>query len=101
MAMFIHTSRAGDTIFCTLDVEPKTGTAISTTMRMTLEDARQLTGQLEKHILDHTIENEGSFPITAPEVDEHNDPYERAALMDEYYLNQYDQHGPLFANEPF
>ena len=86
MAMFIHTSRAGDTIFCTLDVEPKTGTAISTTMRMTLEDARQLTGQLEKHILDYTIEN---------------DPHEQAALMDEHFEQQLEAHDLLFADEPF
>jgi len=86
MAMFIHTSRAGDTIFCTLDVEPKTGTAISTTMRMTLEDARQLTGQLEKHILDHAIEN---------------DPAEQAALMDEHFEQQLYDHQMRFADEPF
>ena len=86
MAMFIHTSRAGDTVFCTLDVEPKVGSAISTTMRMTIEDARQLASQMEKHILDHTIEH---------------DPHEQAALMDEYHMQQLEDQDLLFADEPF
>jgi len=90
MATFIHTSSAGDgdntTIYCTIDVESAGSSSSSTTYRFTLDDARQLTGQLEKLIFDALIEN---------------DPHKQAALMDEYYLNQYDQHGPLFANEPF
>lgn len=73
MAMFIHTSRAGETVFCTLDVEPVTGSAVSTTTRMTIEDARQLVSQLEKLITDHAFEN---------------DPHEQHAALDAYYADQ-------------
>lgn len=96
--MFIHTSRHGDLFFVTLTSEnPETNEGSTVTFRLNREDASALSHQLSHEVTDWHIENEGS----APEPDEHNDPYERAALMDEYYHNQYDQHGPLFANEPF
>ena len=62
MATFIHTSSAGEggntTIYCTIDVESAGSSSSSTTYRFTLEDARQLTGQLEKLIFDALIEND-------------------------------------------
>ena len=89
MATFIHTSSAGEgdntTIYCTIDVE-SVGSSCATTYRFTLSDARQLTGQLEKHILDALIQN---------------DPHEQAALMDEHFEQQLENHELLFADEPF
>lgn len=100
--MFIHTTRHGDTFLVTFTSEnAETNEGSTVTFRLNREDASALSHQLAHEVTDWHVENEGSFPFTAPEVDEHNDPYERAALMDEYYHNQYDQHGPLFANEPF
>lgn len=88
MTLFIHTSRAGDTIFCTVDAEPDGGdSSLSTTLRMTIEDARQLFSQLEKQVLDYTIEN---------------DPHEAAAFVDEHQFERLaEEDALLFANEPF
>jgi hypothetical protein len=85
--MFIHTSRAGDTIFCTVDAEPDGGdSSLSTTLRMTIEDARQLFSQLEKHVLDYRIEI---------------DPHEAGGLVDEYQFERLAEDDALFASEPF
>ena len=90
MATFIHTSSAGEgdntTIYCTIDVESAGSSSSSTTYRFTLEDARQLTGQLEKLIFDALIEN---------------DPHEQAAIMDEHFEQQLENHELFFADEPF
>ena len=89
MATFIHTSSAGagnnTTIYCTIDVESVGSSSSSTTYRFTLDDARQLTGQLEKLIFDALIEN---------------DPHKQAAIMDEHFEQQLENHELRCADEP-
>ena len=98
MATFIHTSSAGEgddtTIYCTIDVESAGSSSSSTTYRFTLSDARQLAGQLEKHILDALIQNDQHEQAAL-------DPHEQAALMDEHFEQQLENHELLFADEPF
>lgn len=91
--MFIHTSRHGGLFFVTITSETEDGQQASTvTLRLTREDADYLSKQLAHEVTDWHIEHDG---------EEHNDPHERAALMDEYNTQQLENHDLLFANEPF
>jgi hypothetical protein len=91
--MFIHTSRHGDLFFVTITSETEDGRQASTsTFRLSREDADYLSKQLAHDVTDWHVEHDG---------EEHNDPHERAALMDEYNTEQLENHDLLFANEPF
>ena len=91
--MFIHTSRHGDLFFVTITTETEDGRQASTsTFRLSREGADYLSKQLGHDLTDWHVENGG---------EEHNDPQERAALMDEYNTQQLENHDLLFAKEPF
>lgn len=91
--MFIHTSRHGDLFFMTLTTETEDGRQASTsTFRLSREDADALRRQIDADITDWHIENQ-------PE--EHADPHERAALMEEHYEQQADIERDLMFAEPF
>jgi hypothetical protein len=91
--MFIHTSRHGDLFFVTITSETEDGRQASTsTFRLSREDADYLSKQLAHDVTDWHVEHDG---------EEHNDPHERAALMDEHNTEQLENHDLLFANEPF
>ena len=91
--MFIHTSRSGDLFFMTLTTEiPDSSEGSTATFRLSREDADNLRRQLAADITDWHIENQ-------PE--EHANPHERAALMDEYHEHQADIERDLMFAEPF
>lgn len=91
--MFIHTSRHGDLFFVTITSETEDGQQASTsTFRLTRQDADYLSKQVAHEVTDWHIENDG---------EEHNDPHERAALMDEYYEQQAEIERDLMFAEPF
>ena len=92
--MFIHTSRSGDLFFLTITTETEDGRQASTsTFRLSREDADYLSKQLGHDVTDWHLENAG---------EEHNDPHERAALMDEYNEQELEKVIVIrFANEPF
>jgi hypothetical protein len=77
----------------TLTTETEDGRQASTsTFRLSREDADNLRRQLAADITDWHIENQ-------PE--EHADPHERAALMDEYHEQQAEIERDLMFAEPF
>jgi hypothetical protein len=91
--MFIHTSRHGDLFFVTITTETEDGRQASTsTFRLSREDADYLSKQLGHDVTDWHIEHDG---------EEHNDPHERAALMDEYHEQQAETERDLMFAEPF
>lgn len=91
--MFIHTSRHGDLFFVTITSETEDGRQASTsTFRLSREDADYLSKQLAHDVTDWHVEHDG---------EEHNDPHERAALMDEYHEQQADIERDLMFAEPF
>lgn len=92
--MFMHISRHGDLFLLTMTTEVPDSTEGSTvTFRMSRQDADHLSKQLAHEVTDWHVENDG---------EEHNDPYERAALMDEYNEQELEKVNViLFANEPF
>ena len=91
--MFIHTSRHGDLFFVTITSETEDGRQASTsTFRLSREDADYLSKQLAHDVTDWHIEHDG---------EEHNDPHERAALMDEYHEQRAEIERDLMFAEPF
>ena len=91
--MLIYTSRSGDLFFLTITTEvPDSSEGSTVTFRLSREDADGLSRQLAHEVTDWHIENAG---------EEHNDPHERAALMDEYNEQELEKvNVSLFANEP-
>ena len=88
----VHTSRRGPTIYMTIFSEIGLDDATTTTLRLPIAKATDIYRQLGQHLTDFHLENQ-------PE--EHADPHERAALMEEHYEQQADIERDLMFAEPF
>lgn len=88
----VHTSLSGDMIFMTVISEIGLDDAVTITYRLPIPKATNIHRQLGQMLTDWHIENQ-------PE--EHADPHERAALMEEHYEQQADIERDLMFSEPF
>ena len=88
----VNTTRSGNVIYMTVSNETHLDDATTTTFRLPIEKATDIHRQLGQHLTDWHIENQ-------PE--EHADPHERAALMEEHYEQQAERDSGLMFAEPF